>query len=182
MIKSTHFTESELMLCSTCLLGKPVTEFRRSHAGSERRRKQCRNCYNESMRNYRAKKRDKNLTRIVRELSWTSNRSSDINRLVTLAMRCFGGLQGFAVEWVASVNAARAAGNHKYVLQAYQALLRLLVESSKNDPTPPIEELSDEELARELGDGLKQQLAEDPELAVLPLRDMGWTVVPPQGE
>lgn len=142
--------------CNSCYKEKPLADFRRRRRGGDERHWQCRECYNESMRQFRASRRTCQLNGFTRQV--VESPRDPLAGLCRSMIRQFGGLDAFAAAWMQHINscAARQPGGRN-VLRSMLAVARLIElseEQSRPLPSqsdrPAAEDLCDEELAREL--------------------------------
>ena len=116
--------EQATITCTTCWTEQPSAEFRRRYAGSEKRHRECRQCYNSASRKRCAAKRQK----LVREVAKQVNaRRMDYRAVIVLVNKMrerFGGWDQFASEWCDTFQTARKAKKHDLVGQRTLATWR----------------------------------------------------------
>ena len=161
MIRSS--TAARTKFCVDCGQDKPETEFRLRRRDSDKRHSQCRDCYNEYMRQYRASARRKEITEFARTVSSQRVRPNAIPALCDRMFRRFGGVEGLCAEWTDAIKAACAARpGSKMVLDSFRAILRImeLAEAEKEKKDPCVEAMSDEELDSAIMEYVRKALDE----------------------
>lgn len=166
--------------CHHCGQDLPLEQFRRRQKGSETRMRQCRECYNISMRNYRRARRNKDLHHFAGRVR-RARSSARVCVLADQMMRRFGGPCGFAKVWKQALDEAtvqRAGG--QVVFSHLKAIVQLVEAASTLNRQPDVADLSDEQLAEEFSRGTAELIEDEPELAVAAAQRLGWTVIPPR--
>lgn len=172
---------SQTQLCTTCWEEQSISEFRRVRKGEEERRRECRTCFATYMRERKKNRRHKRVRGLVRQLARPSNRMREVKALVEMLIQHCGGLERFTQTWKEALDAAVQAGDHRFVLQHFFAISRLIqfVAEMQSKEQMPMDDLTDEELEREVGRMVRQQVELDPTRAVGALQELGWSVVAP---
>jgi hypothetical protein len=140
--------------------------------------RQCNACHNQAERmrrsNCRSIREDRRLAQLIAELErQKSHRQIEI--LCSLACAEFGGLEGLSVAFVDYVRRAMD-GRGATGLRCFQALVKLMQYTDEHRAKP--EEMSDEDLGREVMVVIKNLIRQQPELALEAARPLGWTVTP----
>ena len=148
MIQSTA-SQAQLKLCSHCGEHKPIDQFRRRRKGSEKRHPQCRECFNEYTRQYRAKKRRKRIDKFASEITHAKGDMWKIGVLCAALMKQFGGPEQFAIEWKEAIDWAKAEGRVHLVLRHMTAILGLVAANDEAEEMK-LKHMTDEELRAEL--------------------------------
>ncbi len=97
----------QMKTCSGCAQELPLSSFRRRRSGEDRRVAQCNACHRRYMAEFRAARRHRDFTRILRDAS----RLRDVEKvtvLVKAALAKFGGVDGFTHELKVQYDAAVA--------------------------------------------------------------------------
>ena len=177
--KTVTLPPTSTRVCQHCLKAKPLTDFRRRSRDSSVRLNQCQSCHNEAERLRSAQKRTKgNRRHLARRLTELKNAQSKqrVEFLCGLMLQEFGGLEGFVRTWADySQRAMRQGGFAAYRCLASITQLVQHVEASK----PDLSDLTNEDLERELMEGTKRLIRQQPELAVSAAEGLGWNVTPP---
>lgn len=156
----------ETKICNRCWQRKPATHFRRRRRNSDERHNECRECFAEYMRSYRASRRRGEFANFNRRSRDRKRGASFATAVCAEMVRRFGGVDKFASAWKAYFDAAVAARpGSRLVFQSIQAVIRLIEISSwernrrstVRDTRPPVQHMSDEELERELQMLIKQR-------------------------
>ena len=109
---------AETKFCATCGFERPVTEFRRRYAGTEKRHSKCRTCFNEELRERRAAKRRGEFyheeSRLVRARS-----TNELVGLTNSMIRRFGGIDGVAARFHDYLKGAEAAGKYHLAIRGF---------------------------------------------------------------
>jgi hypothetical protein len=157
MIQTT--TPIETKTCTNCWQDKPITEFRRRRRDTEKRHNQCRECFAEYMRQYRARATQDSIARFVRELSRSETRPGTMTVMCARMIRRFGGVDRFAAAWKNHFDAIAMERPHsRLMFQNVNAVMKLVMASDRArqrkpdvlDRLPPVERMTDEELELEL--------------------------------
>jgi hypothetical protein len=142
-------------LCRLCCRDLPLEEFRKRYGKGEngqRKRHECRQCWNEYVRERKRRDRPKKLASFVRQSAANDVSVAKLARLATVMIRRFGGLEAFAATWIQEFDAARERlPGSMLVMHTHQAIANMMLAVASHQPAPPsFEHLSDEELHREL--------------------------------
>ncbi len=116
----------EARRCRSCGEVRPLHEFRLRSGQTGERRHQCRACWSDYCRNYRARQREAALTGFIRALAAASN----VGRVSAVAqglMRRFGGVRRAAdVLYQRAVTLNTCKPGHRQTLQALSAIAILV--------------------------------------------------------
>ena len=93
----------------------------------------------------------------------------------------WGGLRRFADDWFALLQVANVAGKHHIIQRSFEAMLRLmeLADRSEGDRRKLYDTMSNKELEEFLVREIVNQIWKQPDIAVVVLEKMGWTLLPP---
>lgn len=172
-------------LCEDCLEIKPLDQFRlRKHAGQARVH-QCRACHNAYERYRRAVRATKRRRGAVGKYDRQLTRADTPQQVVAicgLMLNYFGGVQNLAVAIAETGSAIQRSRDLRAGVPYVFALWKMMkVAAAINDQQEDerLAGLDEEDIRRELVQGMREALAEDPLCAVTPLREAGWTVIAP---
>jgi hypothetical protein len=150
MIVLAHPTK----LCSKCLVDKPIEEFRlrqEKHANG-RRRTECIACLNRYATDRVRLKRFKRLGGDISQLARPGQSAEVLAWFIESTMRRFGGREAFMELLADEIRAERERrGGSRLLLKLGSAVIQLALAEAASRPKPPdMEELSDNDLKREL--------------------------------
>ena len=172
----------EHRFCETCARWQAITEFRKRRQSGSARMRQCRQCHNRYERERRAKSRlQSNRKQVGSFLTELKNEENNdrVRMLCNRMFRQFGGFQGCVDAWTDYQQKAFESGGFP-AFRCFAAVLRLLEYCS--DSEQEVDQLTDEELLRELAVSVRSLLIAQPELAILTAKKLGWTLIPPESD
>lgn len=143
--------------CESCLVQRPLDQFRRRHRGRDQRVNQCRHCHNELERYRRAAIRHRVSRREMAKAMTQFKKSTAAARVPAFCeemVQHFGGADRFLDAWKACVDQDLEKGG----LPAFRHIAMLLKFMEYCEPKPlDYSLMSDEELlARATGTGREQ--------------------------
>ena len=123
-------------LCESCLLTRPIADFRRRRATAGQRMRQCRQCHNAAERCRRAALRSKSSKRQMALHLGRLRDAASANRVRALCGEMvlgYGGAEGFANAWRACLQRDLERGGFA-ALRHLEATIRLIQHCEQNRP------------------------------------------------
>ena len=174
-------TVADTKTCTTCFHERSISEFRRRWKDNEERHTVCRECYNAEQRERQRARRGRRVCTYVKEMVAAKR---DANKVVALTSRLFSDLNGLEAV-VSSIKGAlenaQAAGRHATVFRIYKMLMDMLIVSDQLR-REQLSSLSDQELEELRRREIRDEISENPALAIVAAHELQWTIIPPENE
>lgn len=167
-----------------CCRELPLTSFRRSRKGSDKREHDCDDCHKLALRERNRRRREKVVERYARS-GYYQRLDRRLRRLTCTMLSRLGGVEEVAKLWVKMIRRAEHdRPGCPFLLASYMSLLRLIEFSEALTTKEAAEgrspaEMTDTELAEVIHRRVLEILRGRPELALWAAAELGWEVVPP---
>ncbi len=171
-------TESKTKTCRCCFETQPITEFRLRRKDSDDRHGQCRLCFNKEMSARRKAMRRRKICTYVSEIQ-AANRDRDRVIVLTRELaRGMGGIERIAALFKEVYEDARAANRSFTAFRVLKTVLDLSI-AAEDLTRERLSSLSDKELDELRRRDVREEIRENPALAVEAAFTLGWRVEAP---
>ena len=171
-------TEPETKTCRCCFETQPLSEFRLRRKNSDDRHGKCRLCFNKEMSARRKAMRRSKVCTYVRDIQ-SANRDRDRVIVLTRELaRGMGGIEAIAALFKVVYEEAIAAERYFTAFRVLKTVLDLSI-AAEELQREQLSSLSDKELEELQRREVREEIRENPALAIEAAFTLGWTVEPP---
>ncbi|HJN12876.1 MAG TPA: hypothetical protein QF564_29640 [Pirellulaceae bacterium] len=171
-------TETETKTCRCCFEAQPVTEFRRKRKNSEDRHGQCRLCFNREMSERRKAMRRRKVCTYVREVQAVKRDRDRVIVLTEELTRGLGGMETIVALFKEVYEEALAANRSFTAFRVLKTVLDLSIVADELR-REQLTSLSDEEFEEVRRRAIRDEISENPALAIVAAHELGWMIIPP---